>query len=92
MLFNLINPEIAAGHPNYVRNYHLLTLLKSMSVWASAAGAAVLWLLVCLLVIRSKKRSHLNTLRLRTNRACQSVSARARSILARKINFGDYVR
>ena len=59
MLFNLINPEIAAGHPNYVRNYHLLSLLKTMSVWASGAGVAVLWLLVCLQVIRSKKRSHL---------------------------------
>jgi hypothetical protein len=59
MLFNLINPEIAAGHPNYVHNYHLLSLLKRMSLWASEAGVAVLWLLVCLLVIRSKKRSHL---------------------------------
>ena len=59
MLFNLINPEIAAGHPNYVHNYHLLSLLKIMSLWASAAGVAVLWLLVCFLVIRSKKRSHL---------------------------------
>ena len=28
LLFSLINPEIAAGHPNYVRNYHLLNLLK----------------------------------------------------------------
>ena len=47
MLFNLINPEIAAGHPNYVRNYHLLSLLKNTSFWASVAGVAVLWLLVC---------------------------------------------
>jgi hypothetical protein len=59
MLFSLINPEIAAGHPNYVRNYHLLSLLKSMCFWASVAGAAVLWMLACLLVIRSKKRSYL---------------------------------
>jgi len=59
MLFNLINPEIAASHPNYVHNYHLLSLLKRMCLWASEAGVAVLWLLVCLLVIRSKKRSHL---------------------------------
>lgn len=59
MLFNLIDPEIAAGHPNYARNYHLLSLLKIMSFWASVAGVGVLWLLVCLLVIRSKKRSHL---------------------------------
>jgi hypothetical protein len=58
-LFSLINPEIAAGHPNYVRNYHLLSLLKIVTLWASLVGVAVLWLLVCLLVIRSKKRSHL---------------------------------
>jgi hypothetical protein len=59
MLFSLINPEIAAGHPNYVRNYRLLSLLKIMSWWASCAAVAVLWLLVCFLVIRSKKRSPL---------------------------------
>jgi hypothetical protein len=59
MLFSLINPEIAAGHPNYVRNFHLLNLLKLMIVWASIAAVGVLWLLVCLLVIRAKKRSPL---------------------------------
>lgn len=58
-LFSLINPEIAAGHPNYVRNYRLLSLLKITSLWVACAGVAVLWLLVCLLVIRSKKRSYL---------------------------------
>ena len=57
MLFSMINPEIAAGHPNYVRNYHLLSLVKAMSIWASAAFVAILWLLVCFLVIRSKERS-----------------------------------
>src|ERR1035438_10524582 len=59
ILFSLINPEIAAGHPNYVLNYHLLNLLKIMSFWASVAGVAVLWVLVCLLVIRPKQRSYL---------------------------------
>jgi hypothetical protein len=59
ILFNRINPEIAAGHPNYVYNYHRLSRLKDMSLSASEAGEAVLWLLVCLLVIRSKKRSYL---------------------------------
>jgi len=54
MLSNLINPEIAAGHPNYVRNWHLLNLLKQTLFFASIAAAGVLWLLVCLLVIRSK--------------------------------------
>ena len=55
----LINPEIAARHPNYVRNYHLLSLLKQVCFLGSIAVAAALWLLVCLLLIRSKKRSYL---------------------------------
>ena len=59
LVFSLINPEIAAGHPNYVRNYHLLHLVKMLSIWASAGVVASLWLLVCFLVIRSKQRSPL---------------------------------
>jgi len=58
MLSNLIHPEIAAGHPNYVRNYHLLSQQKIMTFLGSCAVAGVLWLLVCFLVIRSKKRSY----------------------------------
>ena len=58
ILFSLINPEVAAGHPNYVRNFHLLSLLKMFCLWTSIAGAAALWVLVCLFVIRSKKRSY----------------------------------
>jgi len=56
-LFSVINPEIAAGHPNYVRNFHLLNLLKISVMWGTAAAVLVLWLLVCLQVIRAKKRS-----------------------------------
>lgn len=58
-LSNLINPEIAAGHPNYVRNYHLLHLLKMSCFLGAVAVSAVLWLVVCSLVIRSKQRSML---------------------------------
>ena len=58
-LFSLINPEIAAGHPNYVRNYHLLSRVKVMAFGASVAVAAILWLVACFLVIRSKERSSL---------------------------------
>lgn len=57
LLFSAVNPEIAAGHPNYVRNYHLLNLLRLSFFWGSFAVAAVLWFLMCALVIRSKKRS-----------------------------------
>jgi len=59
MLSNLINPEIAAGHSNYVRNFQLLSTLKILTFLASAACAAVLWMLACFVVIRSKKRSYL---------------------------------
>jgi hypothetical protein len=59
MLFNLINPEIAAGHPNYGRNFHLLSLLKTSCFLVAAAVVVALWVLVCLLVIRSKQRSDL---------------------------------
>ena len=58
-LFSMINPEIAAGHANYVRNYHLLSLVKNMAFLASGAVVVVLWLLICFLVIRSKERSSL---------------------------------
>lgn len=57
LLFSLINPEIAAGHPNYVRNYHLLNLVRITLALGSAAVVGILWLLACFLVIRSKKRS-----------------------------------
>ncbi len=56
-LFSLVNPESAAGHPDYAQNYHRLSQLRHMVLWGSEAAVAVLWLLVCLLVIRSKKRS-----------------------------------
>jgi hypothetical protein len=54
---NLINPEIAAGHPNYARNFHLLSLLKMTTFFASLAGVAAVWIVACFLVLRSKKRS-----------------------------------
>ncbi len=57
LAFSLINPESAAGHPNYVRNYHFLNIMKLMSLWGSFAVVAILWLLVCFFVIRSKERS-----------------------------------
>jgi hypothetical protein len=55
---SLINPEWAAGHPDYARNFHLLTLLKLTLLFGSLACTGALWVLVCLLVIRSKKRSY----------------------------------
>jgi len=59
LLFSLINPVLAAGHPNYARNFQLLSLAKNMTMWAAVTVVAVLWLLACFLVIRSKERSPL---------------------------------
>jgi len=58
-LFSVINPEIAARHPNYVRNYHLLNLVRFALWWGSMAVAGILWFLACFLVIRAKGRSWL---------------------------------
>ena len=56
-LFSSINPEIAARTSNYVRNWHLLNMLKMMVMWGTAAVVFVLWLLVCFQVLRAKNRS-----------------------------------
>lgn len=52
-----INPEIAAGHANYTRNFRLLVLAKGAIFLGGAAMAGVLWLVACFLVIRSKQQS-----------------------------------
>jgi len=59
VLFRFIDPEIAAGHPNYAQNYHMLEVARRLSIWGSAGVLAILWLAVCFLVIRSKQRSWL---------------------------------
>jgi hypothetical protein len=58
MLFNFINPEIAAGHPNYVRNYRLLDLTKKLSLWGTLLMITGLWFLTCLFLVKSKKQSY----------------------------------
>jgi hypothetical protein len=35
VIFSFINPDIAAGHPNYERNYRLLALARLLAIWAS---------------------------------------------------------
>jgi hypothetical protein len=57
LAMSLINPEIAAGRANYARNYHLLGTVRIAAWMGSMAVAAILWLLACFLVIRSKERS-----------------------------------
>lgn len=57
VLFNLIDPERAAGHPDYASNFHLLSQMRMTCFFTSLAVVGVLWVLVCLMVIRAKKRS-----------------------------------
>ena len=57
--FSLINPEWGAGHPGYVVTLRLLTMLKVGFLFGSMACVVFLWLLVCYLVVRYKKRSYL---------------------------------
>lgn len=56
-LFSLINPEIAVHTSNYVFYWHLLNGLKIGIFRGMLAVVFVLWVLVCLQVIRAKKRS-----------------------------------
>src|SRR5438093_3573566 len=58
ILINSINPEIAAGHANYERNYRLLSLAKHLSMLAVLLVIMGLWFLTCFFLIKSKKRSY----------------------------------
>ncbi|HXV50072.1 MAG TPA: hypothetical protein VEB61_14795 [Candidatus Binatia bacterium] len=58
LLINSINPEIAAGFPNYERNFRLLSLAKHLSILAGSLVIMLLWLLTCFFLVKSKKRSY----------------------------------
>jgi hypothetical protein len=58
MLFSFINPEIAAGHPNYVRNYRILHMTKMFALWGMLLENLGLWFLTCVFLIKSKKQSY----------------------------------
>ena len=58
MLINSINPEIAAGHSSYERNYRLLSLAKNLSMLAVLLVIMGLWFLTCFFLVKSKKRSY----------------------------------
>jgi len=58
MLRNSINPEIAAGHPNYARNYRLLDLAKNLFLLAAVLVIMGLWFLTCLFLVKSKRQSY----------------------------------
>ena len=56
MVFAAINPESAAGHPDYVRNYRLLAHVRDASMVATGLAIAGLWLLGCWCLVRDKAR------------------------------------
>jgi hypothetical protein len=58
MSINSINPEIAAGHSNYERNYRLLSLAKNLFMLAVLLVIMGLWFLTCFFLVKSKKRSY----------------------------------
>jgi hypothetical protein len=56
-LFGAINPEWAAGHANYARNWQLIDLARKAIWFGSLAVCAMLWLATCWFLIRAKQRS-----------------------------------
>jgi hypothetical protein len=56
-LFAFIDPEMARGHANYVRNYRLLELGRTSALVAMAGLVLLLWIACCYLVLRSRQRS-----------------------------------
>ncbi|MEA3109494.1 MAG: hypothetical protein QOI88_4099 [Gammaproteobacteria bacterium] len=57
VLFRLIDPEMARGSADYVRNYRLLELARTGALMAMVGLALALWALTCYLVLKSRQRS-----------------------------------
>lgn len=56
-LFMLINPEMARGQADYVRNYALLEWVRTAVLMAAGALALVLWLLTGYWLLKARHRS-----------------------------------
>jgi hypothetical protein len=55
--FLLIDPELARGHVNYARDYRWLALARTGVLFAVGGVIVALWLAVCVLVLRSRRRA-----------------------------------
>ena len=55
--FRLINPESAAGHPDYARNFRLLQNTRIGFIWGSFLASLLLWLASCFFLLKAKGRS-----------------------------------
>lgn len=56
-LFLLIDPELAQGRADYVRDYRRLEWLQEAVLMAAGGLTLLLWLAVCYLVLKSRQRS-----------------------------------
>jgi hypothetical protein len=56
-LFRLIDPEMARGHADYVRDYRLLEMARQGALMAAGGLVLVLWSSTCYLVLKSRQRS-----------------------------------
>lgn len=56
-LFSAIDPEIAAGHADYERNYRLLEFVRQAVLFGGFLVSLGLWLATCFLLLKSKRRS-----------------------------------
>jgi len=57
VLFRFIDPEMARGSADYVRNYRVLELARTGALMTMAGLALALWALTCYLVLKSRQRS-----------------------------------
>jgi len=57
VMFRLIDPELARGGADYVRNFRLLELSRRGAQITMAGLALALWVLTCYLVLKSRQRS-----------------------------------
>jgi len=57
----MIDPEMAARHANYERNYRLLEALRAAVLSGTFLAVLSLWFAMCLLLLKAKRRSLLWT-------------------------------
>jgi uncharacterized membrane protein HdeD (DUF308 family) len=56
VLFRFIDPEMARGSADYVRNYRVFELARTGALMTMAGLALALWALTCYLVLKSRQR------------------------------------
>jgi hypothetical protein len=57
-LFGFIDPDIALGHPNYVRNSTILNVVRHVVLFSSFSAVVILWFLTSFFLVKSKLQSY----------------------------------